>query len=257
MIAVQRKLIVSFHDLHPGSRDCCQRFIDRCHDLGVDRLTLLVVPRFHGDSAFTVDLAFVEWLRRMANAGHELCLHGYTHKAAQITGGLRSQLVGRVYTAGEGEFRDLTSPEASELLTRGLDLFRAARLPVYGFTPPAWLLGADARSALAATGLLYNTQWNRVELLSSGEMVAAPTLVYSARSRWRRWLSRLWVSYYQRRNRDQQVLRIAAHPIDFEHPDIERHLYEVVESAARDRAPATYCELVPAALRKPVTPGST
>jgi predicted deacetylase len=247
-----RRLIVSFHDLHPGSRDHCQRFIERCRALGADALSLLIVPRFHGRPPFTSDPEFVAWLGELAAAGHDLCLHGNLHRADRIAGGLKAQVTGRIYTAGEGEFHHLTEAEAERAVADGLALFRSARLPVYGFTAPAWLISDAARRVLVRSGFLYQTLWDRVELLQSGESLPAPTLVYSSRSAWRRLVSRLWVPFFLRWNRNRPLLRLAVHPVDLDHPAVEAQLYAVLEAALEVRTAVTYRDLVPEAARKPL-----
>jgi uncharacterized protein len=251
-----KRLIVSFHDLHPGSQGACRRFIDRCSKLGVGSLSLLVVPRFHGRPPFTGDPEFVAWLAELAAAGHDLCLHGNLHRADRIEGGLGAQFTGRVYTAGEGEFHRLTEAEAERAVEDGLALFRSARLPVYGFTAPAWLISDAARQVLVRSGFGYQTLWDRVELLQSGESLPAPTLVYSSRSAWRRVLSRLWVPFFLRWNRSRPLLRLAVHPIDLEHPAVEAQVYAVLEAALEARSAVTYRDLIPEAARKPLVPAT-
>lgn len=246
------RLIVSFHDLHPGSQDHCRRFIERCHALGVDALSLLVVPRYHGRPPFTEDPEFTAWLGELAAAGHDLCLHGNAHRAERIEGGLGAQITGRIYTAGEGEFHRLTEAEAERAVADGLALFRSAHLPVYGFTAPAWLISDAARKVLVRSGFLYQTLWDCVELLQTGDVLPAPTLVYSSRSAWRRVLSRRWVPFFLRWNRNRPLLRLAVHPVDLDHPAIEAQLYAVLEAALRARTAVTYRDLIPEAVRKPL-----
>lgn len=252
MSNAERRLIVSFHDLHPGSREACRRFIERCSALGVDKLSLLIVPRYHGRPAFTEDPDFVAWLGELAAAGHDLCLHGNLHRAERIEGGLRAQFTGRIYTAGEGEFHRLSEAEAERAVADGLALFQHARLPVYGFTAPAWLISDAARRVLVKSGFLYQTLWDRVELLQTGDSFDAPTLVYSSRSAWRRLASRLWVPFFLRWNRNRPLLRLAVHPVDLEHPAVEAQLYTVLEQALQTRTAVTYRDLIPEAARKPL-----
>jgi uncharacterized protein len=252
MKGAERRLIVSFHDLHPGTQDCCRRFIERCRALGVDAVSLLVVPRYHGRPPFTEDAGFVAWLGELAAAGHDLCLHGNAHRAARIEGGIGAQFTGRVYTAGEGEFHRLDEAEAERSVADGLALFASAQLPVYGFTAPAWLISDAARRVLVRSGFLYQTLWGRVELLQSGDSLPAPTLVYSSRSAPRRFLSRLWVPLFLRWNRNRPLLRLAVHPIDLEHPAIEAQLYRVLENALATRTAVTYRDLIPEPARKPL-----
>lgn len=140
MIPGQKKLIISFHDLHPGTWDCCRRFIDKSRKLGARNMTLLVIPQYHRDAAFSENQAFVEWLQTLPAEEFDFCLHGYYHQTEQVSGNWINRLMGNVYTTGEGEFYQLSQGEAKQKLTEGLKLLISQKLPVYGFTAPAWLL---------------------------------------------------------------------------------------------------------------------
>lgn len=243
-----RRLIVSFHDLHPGSRTTGERCLRLLAELGIDRATWLVVPRWYGGPPCTDDAAFTAWLRELASAGHEIALHGFTHRAETVTGGPLDRLIGRRYTAGEGEFFQITRAEATRRVHEGLVLLgRRAHLPVYGFTPPAWLLSPDGRAALRDAGLYYTTRWGAVELLRDASRLAAPTLVYSCRSGWRRLLSCAWVRVWHQIHQRAPILRVAIHPGDFDHAALIASLRRQLERAvAAGRTPSTYRDLLPA-----------
>lgn len=252
-----RRLVVSFHDLHPGSQPACAHFLQGLEALGVTRTSLLVVPRWHGGAPFTEDPEFTAWLREMAGAGHDICLHGFYHRAHDVAGHAVNRIIGRHYTAGEGEYYQIDQATARDRIERGLHILtEEAELPVYGFTPPAWLLSPAGRAALAAAGLHYTTTLGTVDLLQAGMRLRAPTLVYSCRSAWRRVVSRAWVRFWAWANTDAPILRIAAHPCDFDHPSIEASFWARVRAAlAEGRVAATYRDLIPADLEvDPVGP---
>lgn len=238
-------MIVSFHDLHPGSRLICGHFLEALRRRGVDRVSLLVVPRWHGGRPFVQDEGFTEWLHERAAEGHDLCLHGFFHKAETVRGGPWNRLVGRCYTQSEGEFYQIEEATARDHLRRGLMLFAAAGLPVHGFTPPAWLLSPGGRTALREAGFHYTTSFNRVDLLQQGRSLPAPTIVYSCRSPSRRLISRIWAPFWARVNRAAPLLRIAAHPGDFKDSHVETSLlHQVEEAVAGGREPITYRDLL-------------
>jgi len=109
-------LSVVLHDVSPARWQGCVRVLGelcRCaNDAGVVLpLTLLVVPHMHGDTALPT--RYLRWLHGMAEAGHELALHGLTHRdEGPPLRGLRDYLLRRHYTAGEGEFAALSHAEA-------------------------------------------------------------------------------------------------------------------------------------------------
>jgi predicted deacetylase len=154
---VNRSLIVSFHDLHPRSRETCQHFLTLAAKAGVHRQSLLVVPRWHGSPPFDLDAEFVSWLHQLAGAGHNICLHGNTHEADEIRGRALARLIAQFYTNREGEFFQLTHDEALCKLADGLELFGRAGLSIHGFTAPAWLLSADGASQSVASVKIRNS----------------------------------------------------------------------------------------------------
>ncbi|RKX35118.1 MAG: DUF2334 domain-containing protein [Verrucomicrobia bacterium] len=241
-----RSLIVSFHDLHPGSRAACERFLELAEEAGVRHQSLLVVPRWHGGPAFNQDADFVGWLHDLTDAGHDICLHGNTHAADEIRGGPVARLMARFYTNSEGEFYQLTRDEALRKLDDGLELFDRANLSVHGFTAPAWLLSPSGREALRRRGFHYNTLFGRVELLQEDGSIAAPTLVFSCRSAWRRLTSIYWTRFWMRIHSRAPVLRLAVHPCDLDHPSILKSVLCLLHRALEDRRPMTYRDLAPA-----------
>lgn len=252
MITGQKQLIISFHDLHPGSWECCKRFIERCRTMGADKMSLLVIPRYHGAPAFTEDSAFTAWLRALPTENFDLCLHGYYHQADAVQGGWFQRMKGKVYTAGEGEFYQLNQARAADKLRAGLGLLEASALEVHGFTAPAWLVSEEAREAIRACGFPYHTLWDGVELPKSRAFVKAPALVYSSRNAWRRFVSKIWIRTFHAVKRKSHLLRLAVHPIDFDYPDMETHLYRELEKALEDRVCRTYRDLIPLEDQKPV-----
>lgn len=246
-MSAPRRLIVSFHDLHPGTRETCARFLAELRELGVPRATLLVVPRWHGTPPCAEDRAFAAWLRERAAEGHEICLHGFFHRAEAVTGSAVQRAMGRHYTAGEGEFYQIDETTAAARLREGgAMLARGIGVPVWGFTAPAWLLSDGGRAALRAAGFHYSTAWGRVELLQAGTSLAAPTLVWSVRAAWRRVCSRGWVRLWGAWQRRASVLRIAVHPVDFAHPAIAASVRAAIARHRGDREPACYRDLLPA-----------
>jgi len=235
--------VVSFHDLAPFSQELCQDFLAECKTLGIPSITLLVVPQWHGNENLTHYPKFLQWLRTQVEAGHEVCLHGLTHRAEQISGGLWSQMVGRIYTAKEGEFYRINQEEAEHKLIAGMDLMKQADLPYTGFTAPAWLLSAEARQCLIQFGFTYTTYWNRVDLLLENRSIPAPTLVFSARNAWRRAVSLIWVPFWFRWNESSPVLRLAVHPNDLKYSSIRDTIFKIIRQALQTRTAVTYAQL--------------
>jgi len=239
----QPKLVVALHDLTPSNRETGVEFLRDAAGLGIDRVSLSVIPRRHGDAPFHLDREFVEWLRRCTEAGHELCLHGCFHHAGNVRGGPVSQFTGRVYTAREGEFYQLSREEAARRLAMGLESFRLAGLKPAGFVPPAWLLSKTALQSLRESGLGFVTALNHVRFLPENRVLRVPALVVSSRSAWRRVLSLGWVPLWIHCRRRLPILRVAVHPVDWQHSAARALLTDAMRELASDRTISLYGEL--------------
>jgi predicted deacetylase len=104
--------------------------------------------------------------------------------------------------------------------------------------------------ALRKAGFHYTTRWDAVDLLQPPDRpvatIAAPTLVWSVRARWRRVCSRAWIRMWGIAQSRAEVLRIAVHPVDFAHPKVEASVRAAIARHLADRTTARYCDLLPA-----------
>jgi len=232
---------VVLHDVAPARWEGCQRVLTelrRCaSDAGVVLpLTLLVVPRLHGDPALPP--RYLHWLRGMAGAGHELALHGLTHRdEGPPPRGLRDWLLRRHYTDGEGEFAALSAPEALRRLQEGRAWAHSHGLPMQGFVAPAWLLGAAGLQAAVDAGFRHTCTLNEIIALPQRRSLKAPSLVFSTRAAWRRRLSLAWNPLLARRSREAPLLRLELHPGDGDHRAIVGCWTRLLAEALRTRTP--------------------
>lgn len=145
MTTVAGAICVVLHDVSPARWDACQRVLAELRGCASRAgltlpLTLLVVPRMHGDAA--TPASYLRELRQLANSGHELALNGLTHEdEGPPPSGFRDWLVRRHYTASEGEFAALPAPQAAQRMREGRAWAKAHGLAMSGFVAPAWLLG--------------------------------------------------------------------------------------------------------------------
>ena len=123
------------------------------------------------------------------------------------------------YTAGEGEFYDLSEGEATLRLERAKREFCAVGLAPRGFIAPAWLLGREAERAVRKAGFEYTTRLRCFKDLATGRETASQSLVWSVRSGWRRILSIWWNAWLARKLFRAPLLRIGLHPVDWQHTE--------------------------------------
>ncbi len=213
----ERTLLLVLHDVAPETWPDYRAFVEAVDALGQVPVTWLVVPDFHRRNPLDAHPGFREMLDRRLARGDELVLHGCFHTDdAPAPRSLRGWLARRVYTH-EGEFAALNEAQARERLAFGMRLFERQRWPLYGFVAPAWLLGSAARRALADSGLRYTSDPRHFYLLPSFRRIAAPSLVWSAGSAWRRGLSWLFSEQQRCRHKQAPLLRLGVHPVDMRH----------------------------------------
>lgn len=250
-----RLLVISLHDVHTGSWRRYRSFVDELAAAGIGRTSLLVVPHWKGAERIDASPELAEWLRATAARGHDVCLHGLVHGVERVRGGALAQLIGRFYTAREGEFHRLGYEAAARRLRDGRALLARAGLDTAGFTPPAWLAGREVLYALADLGFLYSTTLGSLILPGAGLRLRAPTLVFSSRSRWRQAGSLAWVPLWARLTVRARVLRLAVHPGDLVVPAIRRSLGRLIRAVAAGRRSTTYRDLAAAIVAGAATPG--
>ena len=213
-----RSLMLVLHDVAPETWADYQSFVEAVDALGHIPMTWLVVPDFHRRNRLDQHPQFCRMLEQRLALGDELVLHGYHHlDEAPMPRGPHEWFMRRVLTH-EGEFYALSEADAARRLEQGMAMFRQFGWPLHGFVAPGWLLGAGARRALAATGLAYTSDVRRFLLLPDFAGIEAPSLVWSARSAWRRGLSRQVSERMLSRHQQASVLRLGIHPVDMRHP---------------------------------------
>lgn len=226
---------VSLHDVAPATWNACERLLALTDLLGVP-VTLLVVPHYHAGTRADADGGFVAALRLRVALGDEIVLHGYRHEDRGA--GARSPrewLTRRVYTASEGEFAALDLATAADLIARGRDVLTSLGLAPAGFVAPAWLMSEATVAALGASGLRYAATRDELIDLGSARRVAAPSLVYSTRARWRRALSKAWNAARLAALDGAPRIRAALHPADAAHAAVLADWTRLLDQLAAER----------------------
>jgi predicted deacetylase len=162
---------VSLHDVSPAFEEEMNAALELAADYGA-RPALLVVPNFHGEWPLLDHPRFVQRLRELAAAGHEIYLHGLLHRSRpRISPALASRgafarlawtFAQRGVSNHEAEFSDLTPAEAAERLDEGERVLNAAGLDRAGFVPPAWSMPRWLLPMLAARGYRFCEDHTRI-----------------------------------------------------------------------------------------------
>ncbi|MGD2081347.1 MAG: polysaccharide deacetylase family protein [Chromatiales bacterium] len=243
-----RAVSVVLHDVAPATWPAYAPLLREIDELGDVPLTLLVVPDYHHGGRPGAHPTFRRAIEARIARGDEIAVHGLYHlDEAPVGPHPLRWLKRRVYTAGEGEFEPLTEAEASERIATALRTFAGLGWPVSGFVAPAWLVGPGARAALRRSPFRYTSTPSQLIRLPDWEPIAAPSLVWSARSGWRRRLSRLWNERLLEQSRSRPLLRLGLHPVDMGHPEVVRWWLGALQRALREpREPMTKARWVQA-----------
>ncbi len=244
-LMADRALVVSLHDVSPATLAECRVIMQDLAQAGIDRVSLLVIPDHHRRCPISSDEAFLNQLADWQTAGHEIVQHGYYHmRAPRREESIRQRAITRIYTAGEGEFYDLTYERASELLAQGRQALAAGNFEPVGFIAPAWLLGGKAERAVRDAGFAYTTRLGSVLRFSGNYCHRSQSLVYSVRSNWRVLTSLVWNNLLAASLTGNQLVRLGLHPPDWRHATVRRQALAKAENFAAKRTVTTYADWV-------------
>jgi len=236
----ERHLLLVLHDVAPETWADYRDFVAAVDALGEVPITWLVVPDFHRRQPLVAHAELRRRLDARLARGDELVLHGYHHQDDAPPPRTPGEwLMRRVYTH-EGEFYRLDQAQALQRLEQGIAVFRRCGWPLHGFVAPAWLMSEGTRLALRETPLSYTSDLHHLYRLPDFQAIDAPGLTWSARSGWRRGVSRVVCAGLAARYRRAPLLRLGLHPVDMRHEFSRRYWLELIEHLlAAGRQPLT------------------
>jgi uncharacterized protein len=225
---------VSIHDVAPPHRREVELALDLARAKGV-KPALLVVPDFHDGSPLRRDPSLCARLRELQKDGHEIFLHGFSHRAApsvRAARGLSHWLFQRLASDGEAEMHGLTPDEMLARIDAGERALEEAGLEIDGFVPPAWRLPRCLLPILAARGYTYSEDHVRIYSPAEDRSSASLVLNYASRT-----TPRLYSSIaFCRAAAPLSALvpaRIAIHPTDMRHALLRREVARLLSWDAR------------------------
>ena len=234
----QAALCVAIHDVAPATWAECLHLLRAVREVADIPLTWLVVPHYH-DSALH-SRSYELMLEALLAQGHELALHGYTHRDdSPQRGFFARRFLRTVYTKREGEFADIDGADARRRIELGLQWFAERGWPVDGFVAPAWLLGKQAWPALADYPFSYTTTYSHFHVLQPERKLFAPALVYTARNRVGRLLSPPVADLIASASAGLPLVRLALHPRYAYHPALVLHAQRLIARLLETREALT------------------
>jgi len=239
-------LLASIHDVGPRFEAEVDLLVDRLEaHVGPGRFAMLVVPDHWGEAPLARAPAFAAKLRRWADSGVEMFLHGWSHKDDSAHPDPATAWKAKHMTAGEGEFLGLDQAEATRRLRAGRAVVEdAIGRPVAGFIAPAWLYGPGARAAVAAEGLPIAEDHMRVwEPANGAVLLRGPVITWASRSRARIVSSLAFAALARRALQPLRAVRVAVHPGDAHVPALLRSI-DATLAAFGGRHAAHYSDLL-------------
>ncbi len=212
-------IVVLLRGVAPSTWASCKRVLDAVAEVAPIPVTLLVVPRLHGEPHSAL---FDAQLSRRLDRGDELALHGYMHEEDGPSRGTFDQLR-RSYTGAEAEFRSLRCDDALQRLHAGMRWFAASGWPLAGFVAPHAVIGPGAWAALRLTPFTYTLTQDALCLLRSDDQLPSHTVLHDCRSAWSRALTLAWNEWPGRLGQDAApLLRLELSPHDADHPKVRQ-----------------------------------
>lgn len=225
-----RKLLLSLHDFHSGSRLQIIEQLEFCLSRCPGHASILVIPEYHHGRCIDQCAESVKVLSQWQEQGHDLALHGYYHDRKGLPGD--SWWWTRVYSNQESEFYNLSDDEAERRLEAGLAIWRRLGWTAAGFVAPGWLYPNSLEPILRRMGFAYTCRLRELVHLADGTRDPAWAGVYSLRSGWRKFLALRWQPIWKSIWADRDLVRLSLHPRDLEEPLVRRQVGVLLEELA-------------------------
>jgi predicted deacetylase len=238
MVEGSAKLVVSVHDVGPGSAEETARWCADADSLGIP-VALLVIPGRWRGMALAEAQDYAATLRARRQRGDEIVQHGWEHVAGPEGSRLR-RAVGRAVARGAAEFAALDEAEAGRRIECGRRVLDAHGLDARGFTPPGWLASPAAERSLARAGFTHTTSHFGVKDLRTGRLHRG--FAYSHRpggGAGERIGARMLAAGAARAARRGGLVRIALHPDDLRSPGLREITLRTIETVLAAGAVAT------------------
>jgi uncharacterized protein len=242
-------LLICLHDVTPFHMDRLEKAESLFRELGLEKVTYLLIPHYHGRHLSSECPPFINWCRAERAFRIQWHLHGFYHleavpvgNAARLSPGDRWKR--KYLTAGEGEFLSLAPAQMRDKLHSGRDIFRRClQMEPRGFVAPAWLFNAGLLPVLKALGIRYTEDHHRLYDLDSGGSLPSPVITWATRTLIRKYGSVLGCPVQARLWANAPVLRVAMHPFDFDHATTLASIRGVLGRLLKGRAQVFCSEL--------------
>ena len=232
--ATRGALAVALHDVQPATFARSALIRDWLYDLGVEKVTLLVIPAPELHPFFQRSPELAAWLLDRRDGGDAIAMHGLQHRRTRRPHPLARPV--REFQGGEAtEFPGLDEDATVACLDAGRRVLEIAGVPPRGFVAPGYAYTGALREHLAD-----RFDWWGTLLGVRPRTAVSPALCLGTSTKFQRATSPVLLRAAAALS--GRLLRIDLHPADFEHPS-HVHAVEAVLRRAHRRTAVTYDDL--------------
>jgi hypothetical protein len=226
-----KSLIVSLHDVAPGSFEMVRRWMELLGERNVP-VSVLVIPGPWSGGNLATDESFQAWLKQVSTDHHEIVLHGFSHQA-KLHFPVKPWKVasGSVLARGCEEFWAINHSEARQRMLNGLAVFSLLGYEPSGFIAPGWLASDEAVEAMRELGFEYTNSHLRINDLVAEQKYFAPVVCQRTNTFSSRMVLRLTMLLSRALGIFNLPIRVAIHPADLHDPVIRRGILSIIDRA--------------------------
>jgi predicted deacetylase len=232
--ATRGALAVALHDVQPATFERCALIRDWLYDLGVEKVTLLVIPAPELHPFFQRSPELAAWLLDRRDDGDAIAMHGLQHRRTRRPHPL-VRPVRDFQGAAATEFPGLDADATVACLDTGRRVLEIAGVPPRGFVAPGYAYTGPLREHLDD-----RFDWWATLFGVRPRTAVAPALCLGTSTGFRRAASPALLRAAAALS--GRLLRLDLHPADFEHPS-HVHAVEAVLRRAHRRTAVTYDDL--------------
>ncbi len=204
-------ILLSIHDIMPETLGKVLAIVERLESKRLAPIYLLVVPGCDwADSQ-------LQSLKELAQNGHIIAGHGWTHKAENIRG-LKHRLHSRFISRNVAEHLALNAEGIAKLIRRNHTWFQKHDFePPALYVPPAWAMGKISRPTLRDLPFRYYEYLGGIYDSETDRLRRLPVIGYEADTTIRGFLLRVTNAVnHGMRGIQRRPIRLAIHPHDFD-----------------------------------------
>ena len=248
---MSKRVLVSLHDIAPCHLSRLRRAEQLLVQWGVPKVSYLFVPDYHQQNQGlekSLLSSFKQWALEEKGFVLQWLLHGYYHLETAARPGEanrklspKNRLKRAFLTAGEGEFPGLSAAETRERIQKGkrffIDFFHCAPET---FVAPAWLFNPGLIPVLKEQRFHMTEDHSFIYLLERDSKIPAPVITWTTRTPLRKYISRIGCPLLSHFWSARDLVRIALHPFDFDHPATINSIEKVIKENLNKREPILY-----------------